>query len=99
MRSWIRKHVPLAMAAALLAPLAASAADVRVGGKGPRVRTLDGRSISAAGRPVLIASDALCGFGQPNVPGAPPLVIQIEGDVTIVPQEDGSLRIVLEGKE
>jgi len=122
MRSWIRKPVTLAVVAALLAPLAASAADITVGGRGsqvwvpsrrwmtpgppakvfpvsPRVIARDGRRIVAAGRPVVVVCDDISAFGQPVVPSAPPLVIKIEGDVTIVPQEDGSLRLVFDDEE
>jgi hypothetical protein len=86
--------VVLALAAALLAPSAASAADAWVGGKGPRVMGHDGRWSSASGQPVWILDDRLADFGHPRVATAPPLRIEVKGDVEIVPLENGGLRIV-----
>lgn len=88
------RFVMLALAAVLLAPSLASAADARVGGKGPRVRGHDGRWKSAFGRPVLILDDRLADFGHPRVATAPPLLIEVKGDVEIVPLENGGVRIV-----
>jgi hypothetical protein len=86
--------VVLALAAALLAPSAASAADARVGGKGPRVRGHDGHFRSSFGRPVVILDDRFADFGHPDVATAPPLRIEVKGDVEIVPLENGGIRIM-----
>ena len=85
--------VVLTVAAALLASSAAVAADVRVGGKGPRVMRPDGRWLSNQGRPVFIVEDDFADFGDLQTATAPPLRIEVKGDVEIVPLEDGGLRI------
>ena len=89
----------LAAAALLTASAAASAQNVQVGRHGTRVRNFDGRFIAAGALPVLIEDPRFCAFAHPNVQGAAPLVIQIVGDVTIVPQQDGSIRIVLNDED
>jgi hypothetical protein len=83
----------LVLAVAALAPSLASGADVRVGGKGPRVMRPDGRLISNAGRPVFIVDDDFADFGDLRTETAPPLRIEVKGDVEIVPLENGGLRI------
>jgi len=85
--------VALALAAVLMAPSASNAGDIRIGGKGPRVKGHDGRNPSASGQPVVILVDDLADFGQPRTALAPPLVIQVTGDVEIVPLENGGIRI------
>ena len=85
--------VALALAAVLLAPSASNAGDIRIGGKGPHVRGHDGRWTSAMGRPVIVLVDDLADFGHPRAALAPPLEIQVKGDVEIVPLENGGIRI------
>jgi hypothetical protein len=86
--------VVLALAAALLAPSVASAADARVGGKGPRVMRPDGRFVSPSGRRVFIVDDNFADFGDLQTTTAPPLRIEVKGDVEIVPLANGGVRIV-----
>ena len=85
----------LALAAAsLLASASFAAGDVSVGGKGVRVRTFDGRGMRfAEGRPVFVEVDRFADFGHMNTATAPPLRIEVKGDVEIVPLPDGGLRI------
>ena len=85
--------VVLAFTLFALAPSWANGADVRVGGKGPRVMRPDGRSISNAGRPIFIVDDHFADFGDLQTETAPPLRIEVKGDVEIVPLENGGLRI------
>jgi hypothetical protein len=61
-------------------------------GMGPRMRGPDGRRISA-GRPVFVLVDDLADFGHPRTATAPPLRIEVKGDVDIVPLENGGIRI------
>ena len=87
---WIPAGLAVAVSAA---PLAAHAADGVVGGKGPRIRSHDGRLLAVHDRPVFVVVDAFGQFGQLPAREAPPLEIKIEGDVEITPQPDGGLRI------
>ena len=80
----------LAVAAA---PLAAAAAEGEVGGHGPRIRAHDGRLVAAPQRPVFVVWPELAAFGRMPPEEAPPLVIEVKGDVEITPQPDGGLRI------
>jgi hypothetical protein len=97
MRSRFR-IVSLVLTAACVAPVAASAADAVVGGKGPRIRVHDRPPVMASGRPVFVMVDELAQFGDlVDVATAPPLVIRVEGDVDIFQLPDGTLRIVLDG--
>ena len=88
--SWI---AGLFVAAVAAAPLGAHAADAVVGGKGPRIRSHDGRRFVAHHRPVFVVVDSLGQFGQLPAREAPPLEIQVQGDVEITPLPDGGLRI------
>jgi hypothetical protein len=83
----------LVLAIAGIAPPAASGADSEVAGKGPRIRGIDGRLIAAPVRPVFVVVDELAAFGRLPPAQAPPLRIEIQGDVEITPQPDGGLRI------
>jgi hypothetical protein len=83
----------LGLAAALTTPAAGLAADVAVGGKGPRVRLPDGRFISNHGRPIFLVDDDFADFGDLQTETAPPLRIEVKGDVEIIPLEDGGVRI------
>ena len=65
-----------------------------VTGMGPRMRGPDGRRISASGRPVFVLVDDLADFGHPRTATAPPLRIEVKGDVEIVPLENGGVRIM-----
>lgn len=97
-------RIATALAALVLGGLAiapsAGAGDIVVGGKGPRVphhgRSLHHSRFRAAPfvRPVVVFDDR-DDFG-PRRTVVQPIVIHVEGDVVIVPQEDGSLRIVLD---
>jgi hypothetical protein len=87
------RFVLFALAAVLLAPALASAADARVGGKGPRVMRPDGGFVSPSGRRVFIVDDAFADFGDLRTATAPPLRIEVKGDVEIVPLANGGLRI------
>ena len=60
-------------------------------GMGPRMRGPDGRRI-LAGRPVIVLVDDLADFGHPRTATAPPLRIEVKGDVDIVPLENGGIR-------
>ena len=62
-------------------------------GMGPRMRGHDGRRTSASGRPVIVLVDDLADFGHPRTATAPPLRIEVKGDVDIVPLENGGIRI------
>jgi hypothetical protein len=73
------------------------AADIVVGGKGPRVHP-HGHAharMKPFVRPVVVWFDDRDDFGPPRA-AAPTIVIHVEGDVVIVPQEDGSVRIVVD---
>jgi len=83
----------LVLALAGATPVAAGAADVVVGGKGPRIRAHDGRLVAAPQRPVFVVWPELAAFGRMPPDEAPPLVIEVKGDVEITPQPDGGLRI------
>lgn len=83
----------IAIAVAFAAPGAALAAGASVGGKGPRVRLPDGRFVSNGGRPLFIVDDGFADFGDLQTATAPPLRIEVKGDVEIVPTEDGGVRI------
>jgi hypothetical protein len=84
--------------AAVLAAPAGAAAEAAVGGKGPRIRAHGQRPISAPG-PVFVRVDELAAFGDLDLAEAPPLVIRIEGDVEILQEPDGSLRIFLRDED
>jgi hypothetical protein len=88
-----------ALAAALLCPSLVDAAGSGVDGKGPRVRSVHGQPIAQFDRPVFIRVGHLAEFGNWRLREAPPLVIEVEGDVVIVPLEDGSLWIVFADDE
>ena len=98
-------RIATALAALVLGGLAIApsmgAADIVVGGKGPRVphhgRSLHHSRFRAApiARPVVVWVDDRDDFGPPRA-AAPSIVIHVEGDVVIVPQGDGSVRIVLD---
>ena len=91
-----KRSVPvsfLVLALSGAAPVAAAAADAVVGGKGPRIRAHDGRRIAAFERPVFVVFEELGQFGRLPAREAPPLVIEVEGDVEITPQPDGGVRI------
>ena len=62
-------------------------------GMGPRMRGHDGRRTSASSRPVFVLVDDLADFGHPRTATAPPLRIEVKGDVDIVPLENGGIRI------
>src|SRR5262245_23992135 len=83
----------LGLTAGVLAADVGFAADVSVGGKGPRVRLPHGRMISNEGRPLFIVDDDFADFGDLQTATAPPLRIEVKGDVELVPLEDGGLRI------
>ncbi len=91
-------RIATALAALVLGGLAMApsmgAADVVVGGKGPRVHPHARARVAPFVRPVVVIDDR-DDFG-PRRAAAPSIVIHVEGDVVIVPQEDGSLRIVLD---
>jgi len=81
-----------ALAAVVLAP-SASAADVSVRGRNPHVRGLDGRLVRTFDRPIFVQVDQFADFGHKQVATAPPLSIEVKGDVEIVPLANGGLRI------
>jgi hypothetical protein len=85
--------VVLTLAAALLAPSAGVAAEAEVGGTGPRVMRPDGRWLSNHGRPVFLVNDDFADFGNLQTQTAPPLRIEVKGDVEIVPLDNGGVRI------
>ena len=61
--------------------------------KSPRVMRPDGHFASNRGRPIFIVDDDFADFGDLQTGTAPPLRIEVKGDVEIVPLEDGGLRI------
>jgi hypothetical protein len=66
---------------------------LREGGKGPRVMRPDGRFVSMHGRPIFIVDDDFADFGDLQTETAPPLRIEVKGDVEVVPLANGGLRI------
>ena len=82
------------LAAVLAVPAGPAAAEAAVGGKGPRIHAHGHPPVSAPG-PVFVRVDELAAFGDLDVAAAPPLVIRVEGDVEIIREPDGSLRILL----
>lgn len=99
-------RIATVLAALVLGGLAISpsmgAADVVVGGKGPRVHPHNRARINPFVhsrvnpfvRPIVVFDDR-DDFGPPRA-AAPSIVIHVEGDVVIVPQGDGSIRIVVD---
>ena len=61
--------------------------------RGPRVMGPDGHFVSNRGRPIFIVDDDFADFGDLQTATAPPLRIEVKGDVDIVPLENGGLRI------
>lgn len=91
--SLVVRVAALALAVAFAAPSATLAAGASVSGKGPRVRLPDGRFVSNGGRPLFIVDDGFADFGDLQTATAPPLRIEVKGDVEITPLPDGGVRI------
>jgi hypothetical protein len=94
---FVTLSLSLTLVGCLLVPLAASAADGEVGGKGVRAASR-GQPVALGERPVLVGLDPARPFGT-DVRPVPGVDIRIEGAREVLVLPDGTLHVVLGNDE